>query len=96
MLISICLRDDRLEASQPLIICIVLACLTMCMCWQSEEVERLVPEVAAARKSGDPSNAPIWAGSSVGLIKTIEHAEDVVRDIAASAARQLKSYCQPS
>ena len=37
---------------------------------------------------------PIWAGSGVGLVRSVEPAEPLVRGIAAEAAQALKDLAQ--
>jgi nitronate monooxygenase len=50
--------------------------------------------VIDGRRTGDPANAPIYAGESVGLVTTERSATDVVRDLDAAAEKALRAAAQ--
>jgi nitronate monooxygenase len=52
------------------------------------DVRRLVVE---GRRTGDPANAPLYAGESVGLVTAERSATDVVRDMDAAAEKALRA-----
>jgi nitronate monooxygenase len=63
--------------------------------WHGREDELRGDQAAAelvrrARAEGDPDNAPLYAGESVGLVTTEESAADVVRRLAADAQKALE------
>ena len=64
--------------------------------WHGREDE-LVHDAAArqrvvdARRTGDPANAPLYAGESVGLVRTERSATDVVRELDADAEKALRA-----
>src|SRR4051812_28430837 len=47
--------------------------------------------VVEGRRTGDPANAPLYAGESVGLVTTERSATDVVRDLDAAAEKALRA-----
>ncbi len=47
--------------------------------------------VIEARRAGDPDNAPVYAGESVGLVRTERSATDVVRELDAEAEKALRA-----
>jgi nitronate monooxygenase len=63
--------------------------------WHGREAE-LVDDTAArqrvvdGRRTGDPANAPLYAGEAVGLVTTERSATDVVRDLDAAAEKALR------
>ena len=57
---------------------------------QEKDAEQLRTQIADAKKVEDVSVVPVWAGSSVGLIKSIEPAEKLVTEFAAATAHALK------
>jgi nitronate monooxygenase len=64
--------------------------------WHGREDE-LVHDAAArqrvvdGRRTGDPANAPLYAGESVGLVRTERSASDVVRELDADAEKALRA-----
>jgi nitronate monooxygenase len=64
--------------------------------WHGRE-EQLVDDAAArqrvvdGRRTGDPANAPVYAGESVGLVTTERSAGDVVREMTAGAEEALRA-----
>ena len=56
---------------------------------QETDAKRLRQQVSAAKKAGDLSVAPVWAGTSVGLIKSIEPAEQLISRMVAELASIL-------
>ena len=52
------------------------------------DARRLVVE---GRRTGDPANAPLYAGESVGLVTSERSATDVVRDLDAAAEKALRA-----
>lgn len=64
--------------------------------WHGRE-EELVDDAAArhlvveGRRSGNPANAPLYAGESVGLVTSERSAADVVRDLDAAAEKALRA-----
>jgi nitronate monooxygenase len=64
--------------------------------WHGRENE-LVHDAAArqrvvdGRRTGDPANAPLYAGESVGLVTTARSATDVVRELDAGAEKALRA-----
>jgi len=64
--------------------------------WHGRE-EELVSDTAArqrvfdGRRTGDPANAPLYAGESVGLVTTERSATDVVREMDAEAEKALRA-----
>ena len=44
-----------------------------------------------AGATGDPANAPLYAGESVGLVTTERSATDVVRELDADAEKALRA-----
>jgi nitronate monooxygenase len=47
--------------------------------------------VVEGRRTGDPANAPLYAGESVSLVTTERSATDVVRDLDAAAEKALRA-----
>jgi nitronate monooxygenase len=47
--------------------------------------------VVDGRRTGDPANAPLYAGESVGLVTAERSATDVVRDLDAAAEKALRA-----
>jgi nitronate monooxygenase len=47
--------------------------------------------VVEGRRTGDPANAPLYAGESVGLVTAERSATDVVRDMDAAAEKALRA-----
>jgi nitronate monooxygenase len=47
--------------------------------------------VVDGRRTGDPANAPVYAGESVGLVTEERSATDVVRDLDAAAEKALRA-----
>jgi nitronate monooxygenase len=47
--------------------------------------------VVDARRTGDPANAPVYAGESVGLVTAERSATDVVRELDAEAEKALRA-----
>ena len=43
------------------------------------------------RRTGDPVNAPLYAGEAVGLVTVERSATDVVRELSASAEASLRA-----
>jgi len=64
--------------------------------WHGRE-DVLVDDAAArqrvvdGRRSGDPANAPLYAGESVGLVTSERSATDVVREMDAEAEKALRA-----
>jgi nitronate monooxygenase len=64
--------------------------------WHGREVE-LAGDAAArqrvvdGRRTGDPANAPLYAGESVGLVTSERSATDVVRELDAAAEKALRA-----
>jgi nitronate monooxygenase len=64
--------------------------------WHGRE-EELVRDTEArqrvvdGRRTGDPANAPLYAGESVGLVTTERSATDVVRELDAAAEKALRA-----
>ena len=64
--------------------------------WHGREDE-LVDDAAArqlvvdGRRTGDPANAPLYAGESVGLVTRERSATDVVREMDAEAEKALRA-----
>jgi len=62
--------------------------------------EELADDFAKAIGSQTPTLSPMWAGSAIGLIKSIEPAGDLVRNICGDAEAILRSrpneLCAPS
>jgi nitronate monooxygenase len=64
--------------------------------WHGRE-EALVGDSAArqrvieGRRTGDPANAPLYAGESVGLVTSERSATDVVRELDAEAEKALRA-----
>jgi nitronate monooxygenase len=64
--------------------------------WHGRE-EQLVDDAAArqrvvdGRRTGDPANAPVYAGESVGLVTTERSAGDVVRELDGDAEKALRA-----
>ena len=52
---------------------------------QDSDAAQLRRQVAAAKQAGDLSVAPVWSGTSVGLIKSIEPAEQLVNRFSCAA-----------
>src|SRR3954463_3556969 len=52
------------------------------------DARRLVVE---GRRTGDPANAPLYAGESVGLVTSERSATDVVRELDAAAEKALRA-----
>jgi len=52
------------------------------------DARRLVEE---GRRTGDPANAPLYAGEAVGLVTTERSATDVVREMDADAEKALSA-----
>jgi nitronate monooxygenase len=64
--------------------------------WHGREDELLAHDdarqrVVEGRRTGDPANAPIYAGESVGLVTSERSATDVVRDLDAAAEKALRA-----
>jgi nitronate monooxygenase len=64
--------------------------------WHGREDELLQDAAARqsvidARRNGDPANAPVYAGESVGLVTTERSAVDVVRELDAEAEKALRA-----
>jgi nitronate monooxygenase len=55
---------------------------------ETPDARRLVVE---GRRTGDPANAPIYAGESVGLVTSERSATDVVRELDAEAEKALRA-----
>jgi nitronate monooxygenase len=51
----------------------------------------LVAQVDAARDAGDTSLVSVWAGSGVGLVRDVEPAGTIVRDICADAEQVIRA-----
>lgn len=69
-----------------------------CREWHGREAELAADAEAArrvqeARRTGDLSAAPLYAGESVGLVTGERPAADVVREMAAGAERALRAAC---
>jgi nitronate monooxygenase len=64
--------------------------------WHGREAD-LVDDAAArqrvvdGRRTGDPANAPLYAGEAVGLVTTERSATDVVRELDAAAEKALRA-----
>jgi nitronate monooxygenase len=64
--------------------------------WHGRE-DALLEDAAArqrvidARRTGDPANAPLYAGESVGLVTSERSATDVVAGLAADAEKALRA-----
>jgi nitronate monooxygenase len=64
--------------------------------WHGREAD-LIDDAAArqrvvdGRRTGDPVNAPLYAGESVGLVTTERSATDVVREMDAAAQKALQA-----
>ena len=61
---------------------------------QAEVKKELQEKLTQAQKAGDLQVAPVWAGSGVGLIESIEPAEPLVRAIAAEATATIQKLAQ--
>ena len=64
--------------------------------WHGREQELLGDaaarqRVVEGRRTGDPANAPLYAGESVGLVTAERSATDVVRDLDVAAEKALRS-----
>jgi nitronate monooxygenase len=64
--------------------------------WHGREDElRETPDarrqVVEGRRAGDPANAPVYAGESVGLVTKERSATDVVRELDAEAEQALRA-----
>jgi nitronate monooxygenase len=64
--------------------------------WHGREDELLADAAARqrvidGRRTGDPANAPVYAGESVGLVTAERSATDVVRDLDAAAEKALRA-----
>jgi nitronate monooxygenase len=64
--------------------------------WHGREAELVADEAARAlvvegRRTGDPTNAPLYAGEAVGLVTVERSATDVVRDLDAEADKALRA-----
>jgi nitronate monooxygenase len=57
-------------------------------CRSGRVARRLVVE---GRRTGDPANAPVYAGESVGLVTQERSATDVVREMDAEAEKALRA-----
>ena len=57
---------------------------------QEADAEQLRQQMADAKKAGDLQTAPVWAGTGVGLIKSIEPADKLVSRMAAELADVLR------
>jgi nitronate monooxygenase len=55
---------------------------------ETPHARRLVVE---GRRTGDPANAPVYAGESVGLVTRERSATDVVRELDAEAEKALRA-----
>jgi nitronate monooxygenase len=55
---------------------------------ETPDARRLVVE---GRRTGDPANAPVYAGESVGLVTQERSATDVVREMDAEAEKALRA-----
>jgi nitronate monooxygenase len=55
---------------------------------ETPDARRLVVE---GRRTGDPANAPIYAGESVGLVTSERSATEVVRELDAEAEKVLRA-----
>jgi nitronate monooxygenase len=55
---------------------------------ETPDARRLVVE---GRRTGDPANAPIYAGESVGLVTSERSATEVVRELDADAEKALRA-----
>src|SRR3954462_6103878 len=55
---------------------------------ETPDARRLVVE---GRRTGDPANAPIYAGETVGLVTSERSATDVVRELDAAAEKALRA-----
>jgi nitronate monooxygenase len=47
--------------------------------------------VIDGRRTGDPANAPLYAGESVGLVTSERPAGEIVRDLDAAAEKALRA-----
>jgi nitronate monooxygenase len=47
--------------------------------------------VVEGRRTGDPANAPVYAGEAVGLVTAERSAADVVRELDAAAEKALRA-----
>jgi nitronate monooxygenase len=54
------------------------------------EQQRIRAMLETADEAGDPALAPVWAGSTAGLIHAVEPAAAIVRRVAADAERLLR------
>ena len=64
--------------------------------WHGRENELVADDAARslvveARRTGDPSHAPLYAGEAVGLVTTERSAVDVVRELTADAEKALQA-----
>lgn len=64
--------------------------------WHGREEELLRNEAARqlvveGRRTGDPANAPLYAGEAVGLVTSERSATDVVRELDAAAEKALRA-----
>ena len=65
--------------------------------WHTRESEaranapQLAQQLQTAREAGDPTVASVWSSSAVGLIRDVEPAGAIVRDICAEAERIMRS-----
>jgi nitronate monooxygenase len=64
--------------------------------WHGREQELLEDaaarhRVVEGRRTGDPADAPLYAGQSVGLVTAERSATDVVRDLDAAAEKALRA-----
>ncbi len=64
--------------------------------WHGRETELVADDAARervveARRTGDPANAPLYAGEAVGLVTVERSATDVVRELDADAEKALRA-----
>jgi nitronate monooxygenase len=64
--------------------------------WHGRETELVADDAARrlvveGRRTGDPMNAPLYAGEAVGLVTSERSATDVVRELSTSAEASLRA-----
>lgn len=61
---------------------------------QPEEIARMKAELDRGREAADPDISPLWCGAGVGLIHSVQPAEDLVRGIVADVAAVIAKLGQ--
>lgn len=75
------------------------ACFLMQMCVQDVIKQRVKEEHDKATADNVVDKQVVWSGTSVGLVNSIEHAEDVVetlmRDFKSAICQAAKLFAEP-